>query len=184
MYSLTDFIKIPPGLNDRFRTLLAEAMKCDEADKGNLQFYNENEKLLRIIAYSGFSEKFLHHFAAVKPFDSSVCGRAVSAGRAVFISDVFQDLGFEPHKEIAKEEGFAAVLSLPIFDDERMPLGVLSLHYMEPKWTWNLNRLDNVIKEVCHSLHELREHLRNPVHDASLMKDSANQSYSMEDNLA
>lgn len=179
---LTHYINVPLELHDRFRTLLAEAMKCDEADKGNLQFYNEKENLLRIIAHSGFSEKFLQHFAAVKPFDSSVCGRAIAIGSPVFISDVSQDAGFEPNMEIAREEGFTAVLSLPIVDDDRKPLGVISLHYVEPKWTWNLNKLDNVIKEVCSALHDLRAYVRISTEGNSMQSDTST-SLELEENL-
>ena len=150
------YVSIPPHLEEKVVELLTEAMRKDDADKCTLQIFDEKNDVLRIIAQSGFSEKFLEHFEIVKPFDGSSCGRAIGVGSPVIISDFSMDVAFAPHRSQAKKEGIAAVISVPILGDNNQKLGVLSTHFAEPKWTWNLDKINSVVYKLAPILSSLR----------------------------
>ena len=150
------FVSIPLHLESKVVELLTEAMKKDHADKCTLQIFDEKNDVLRIIAQSGFSEEFIEHFKMVKPFDGSSCGRAIGIGSPVIISDFIMDVAFAPHRSQAKKEGIAAVISVPIFGDNNQKLGVLSTHFAEPKWTWNLDKTNTVVSKLAPILSSLK----------------------------
>jgi GAF domain-containing protein len=149
-------VSIPPDLEKKVAELLIEAMKKDDADKCTLQIYDKKNDVLRIIAQSGFSEEFLEHFETVRPFDGSSCGRALGVGSPIIISDFAKDIAFAPHRQQAKKEGISAVISVPIFGDNNQKLGVLSTHFAEPKWTWNLDKINTVVYKLAPILSLLR----------------------------
>ena len=150
------YVQIPLYLEVKLIDLLTEAMENDDADKCTLQIFDEKNDVLRIIAQSGFSEEFLEHFALVKPFDGSSCGRAIGVGSPVIISDFSRDVAFAPHRSQAIKEGIAAVISVPIFSEDTQKLGVLSTHFAEPKWTWNLAKINNIVYQLAPILSDLK----------------------------
>src|SRR6185503_15422311 len=107
------------------------------AIKGTLQRYCKKDDRLEIVASEGFDSEFLRHFKNVKPFDSSCCGRAFGVGSIIIISDVEHDTSFRPNLSVARNAGFRAVKSVPIFDTKGRKVGVLSTQFKEPKWDWN-----------------------------------------------
>ena len=136
--------------------MLDQAIAVDDASKGTLQLFDEKTNALYIIAHRGFSDQFLEHFKVVKPFDGSSCGRAIGMGTPVIISDFSQDLAFQSHLDVVANEGIAAAASIPIFSDAKEKLGVVSIHFSEPKWAWNLIKLDKVVKDLALILSEIR----------------------------
>lgn len=72
--------------------LLNKAISLECADKGNIQLYDSDTNELIIVAHTGFEESFLKHFATVKPFDTSACGRAFGIGGTVLISNIETDI--------------------------------------------------------------------------------------------
>lgn len=154
---ITDHIQVPSLLHDVIAGLLSEAMACDDAVKCTFQIYDERVDGLRIIAHSGFSQKFLDHFKLVKSFDGSSCGRAIGIGSPILISDFSKDIAFDSNLALAVEEGISAVASFPMYDPAHEKLGVVSIHYAEPKWTWNLSKMDKVLKELTSVLEEIRQ---------------------------
>ena len=125
--------------------LLERTMRKDEADKATLQVFDEQSELLHLIAYKGFYPEFLEHFRTVKAFSGSACGRVIGIGNPVIISDVFLDAALEPHLEIIKAAGYRAVKALPIFSATCKKLGVLSTHFRNIKWSWDLQSIEEEI---------------------------------------
>lgn len=128
--------------------LLEKAIQAEQSDKGTLQRYDERRDELHVIASSGFSGDFLEHFKIVKPFDSSCCGRAFGVGTPISINDVEDDLSFRANLAIARGAGFRAVKSVPIINEKGEKLGVISLHYRQPKWHWQ-NTCPHLIAEIA-----------------------------------
>jgi GAF domain-containing protein len=128
--------------------LLERAIAAEGADKGTLQRYIPSVKELVIAAQVGFDTQFMEHFKSVKPFDSSVCGRAFGIGSPIAINDVQKDIGFAPHLKVARDAGFRAVKSVPVFTNDRRCIGVLSTHYKDPKEVWSVNPLDDIFPEL------------------------------------
>jgi sensor histidine kinase regulating citrate/malate metabolism len=67
----------------------------------------------------------------------------------IAISDVELDHGFKPNVEIARSQGFRAVKATPIFDHGGRKLGVVSVHFTEPKWDWNFKRSESVLSKIA-----------------------------------
>jgi GAF domain-containing protein len=137
------------------KALLNLVIEKEGADKGTLQKYQPEKKVLEVIEAEGFSKEFLEHFKMVKPFDSSCCGRAFGVGSTIIISDVELDEGFKPNLEIARSEGFRAVKSMPILDNSAHKIGVISVHFSEPKWNWDLKRSEVILPLLAEALKEL-----------------------------
>lgn len=137
-----------PKLQSRLQELLREAIKAEKAGKGTLQRYDPSIDELEIVAQEGFTAEFLDHFKAVRPFDSSCCGRAFGVGTPIIISDVELDNGFRPNLKIARAAGFRSVKSVPIVSSKGEKLGVISTHFKEPKWNWDMKRLNDILVEL------------------------------------
>ncbi len=144
----------PVSITQQLDELLQRAIKCDSAKMGNIQIFDKKNEVLTIIAHKGFKEDFLRHFKTVKAFDSSACGRAIGIGSPVLISDVTQDLGFIPHRAVAKSAGFRAVRSVPLIKDSQY-IGVVSTHYEIPQWKWDNGEITEISKEISDVLYEI-----------------------------
>ncbi len=70
----------------------------------------------------------------------------------MIIIDVMLDIAFIPHRDIARSAGFRSVKSVPIFSKPKNLLGVISTHFTNPKWDWEMNKLDEVIGELAELL--------------------------------
>jgi signal transduction protein with GAF and PtsI domain len=134
---------------EKLNTFLAKAIKADGALKGNIQLYDKKNETLSIIAQQGFGPEFLKHFKVVKAFDSSACGRAAGIGSPVVISDVELDIGFKPHLKVARAEGFRSVKSIPLISLNNKCVGVLSTHFKETTWSWEIKKLNRLSRELA-----------------------------------
>lgn len=132
---------------------LVKAIQEDGADMGNIQLFDAGTQTLKIVAQSGFRNEFLNYFKVVKAFDTSACGRAVGIGSPVIIEDVMLDIAFIPHREIAKSAGFRCVKSVPIVSNDNNLLGIISTHYKHPKWNWDMDAINPVIKHLSELLY-------------------------------
>ena len=137
------------------KAMLMLAIEKEKADKGTLQIFDPVKKVLEVIAAEGFSKEFLAHFKAVKPFDSSCCGRSFGVGSTICISDVELDLGFKPNLEVARSEGFRAVKAMPVLDSDGTKLGVLAVHFAEPKWNWDFKKSETILPKLAEALKSL-----------------------------
>ena len=110
--------------------VLDASIELQGADFGNIQLYNWETGKLDIVAHRGFDQEFLDYFRDMD--DNAACGPALERGERVVIEDVEEDVGFEPHRQIAAAGGFRAVQSTPLFDRHGEALGTLSTHFRRP----------------------------------------------------
>jgi GAF domain-containing protein len=129
------------------QSLLQEAIKSANADKGNIQYYDTINQSLRIAVHQGYSEAFLEHFKEVKRYDGSICSRAFAQGTPQVSGDVELDIDFTPHIPIAQIENFRSVISVPIMDEGKI-LGILSLHYHLPRWNWDIHKVNTIVPQL------------------------------------
>src|SRR5262249_9596631 len=112
--------------------VLAGAIATTHADKGNIQIYDPDRKVLEIAVHRGFGPEFLEHFRTVAAGSGSACGRALASGDATVIEDVDRDPDFEPHRAIARANGYRAVHSTILKTATGGILGMLSVHFRDP----------------------------------------------------
>lgn len=139
---------------EKLSIYLEKAITIDVAQKGNIQLYDKWSQTLTLAAQQGFGSGFLNHFKVVKAFDSSACGRAIGIGSAVVISDIELDEGFKAHLSVAREEGFKAVKSIPLITSSGKYVGVLSTHFKEVRWDWEIKKLNDLSKELADFIDE------------------------------
>lgn len=108
--------------------VLATAIEIMNADKGNIQFYDEEEKALKIVAHIGFNDEFLRTFASVSP-GHAACGQALEKAARVIVEDIFKDPSFINIGPIIKTFGYTSVQSTPLFDGNGNLFGMLSTHF-------------------------------------------------------
>ncbi|HEX2134971.1 MAG TPA: PAS domain S-box protein, partial [Microvirga sp.] len=75
---------------------------------------------------------FLDHFAAVDAEDGSASGMALARRERVVIEDIEQEPAYAPSLAAAREAGYRAVQSTPLFTPSGKPLGMLSTHFRRP----------------------------------------------------
>ncbi len=118
-------------LNPRLHQFLVTAVEMLGADKGNVQFYDEERQMLTIAAHIGFNDEFLTYFKNV-PVGFSVCGIALKRRERVVMEDVRIDPLFSYLVETFSRYGFSSVISTPLFDESGKLFGVLSVHFAKP----------------------------------------------------
>ena len=117
------------GLDEVLRTV----MELVGASKGNVQLMNVRAGTLSIVAQLGFDPAFLREFECVYANDTSAaCGRAITNRMAVAIEDVEVDEAYYRHRGIAREAGYRAVVSVPLFAADGSALGAISVHFPGP----------------------------------------------------
>ena len=119
--------KITPKLYQ----FLATAMEIVNADKGNVQFFDEEENSLKVVAHIGFNDEFLQTFKSVIP-GHCACGVAMKTRERVVVEDTSQDPSFASIGSTLKRFGYAAVQSTPLFDENERFFGVISTHFNAP----------------------------------------------------
>ena len=126
---LTAAASLPQLLNEA----LAATMELQRADFGNIQLYDEETGVLKIVAHRGLGQDYLDHFKTADAQDTSACGLALRAGKRVLIEDIDLEPRYAPHRGIAASTGFRAVQSTPLLDrGSGKPLGMLSTHFRQP----------------------------------------------------
>lgn len=139
------------GLRRPLLSILDRAIALDGADMGTMQKLDE-DGLLRIYAQRGFDSEFLRHFAEVRAFDGSACGRAAGSAGCVVVPDIELDIAFEPHRAVARRNGMRSVKSCPVRAEDGRLLGVLSTHCRGPRYGWDRAHLDELLLEAARVL--------------------------------
>jgi PAS domain S-box-containing protein len=119
-------------LNDALEDLLDCAIVACGASFGNVQLFNPQLQALEIAVYRGFRQPFLDHFRAVRVDEGSSCAQVLQSGEQFMIEDVQLDAEFAPHRAVAAEAGYRAVLSTPLKAHNGNVVGTLSTHFREP----------------------------------------------------
>ncbi|WP_262269122.1 sensor histidine kinase [Microvirga yunnanensis] len=133
------------GLPAVLDAILEATIDLHGADFGNIQLYDEATQTLRIAAQRGFQPPFLDHFAEVDAAEASACGMALARRERVMIEDVEQEPAYAPSLEVAREAGYRAVQSTPLFTPSGETLGMLSTHFRQPH---HLSDLDAKLTDV------------------------------------
>jgi two-component sensor histidine kinase len=121
----------------RFEGCLAEitktAIAISEADKGNLQLYDDTSGSLTIAAQQGFQADFLKFFESVRGNDAA-CGVAMATAKQIIVDDVLTSAIFvgQPAQKVLLDAGVRTVVSTPLMSSKDRPLGVLSTHFARP----------------------------------------------------
>ena len=112
-------------------SLLRSAIEASAADFGNVQVFDPANRVLRIVAQSGFGEEFLSYFETVRFEDDCACGAAMRERSRMMISDVATDPVFGPgdSRSVLLRANVRSVQSTPLIDTSGRLIGVLSTHY-------------------------------------------------------
>ena len=138
--------------------MLAATIELLGADFGNVQLLDPRRNVLIIAAHRGFEKEFLDFFREVAAEDDSACGRALRLGERIIIEDVETDASFEPLRAVARNAGFRAVQSTPLFSRDGRPLGMLSTHFRSPHHPseQDQRRLDMYVRQAADFLERSR----------------------------
>lgn len=121
------------GLALLLEQVLDAAIELQDADFGDVQLYDAENGILRIVAYRGVGPEFLEHFACVDAGDTSACGTALKLGQRVIIEDVTKDPPYSPHLGVAARTGYRGVNCTPLMErGAARPLGMLTTLFREP----------------------------------------------------
>ena len=121
-----------------FEGCLAEIAKTaiviSDADKGNLQLYDDTSGSLTIAAQQGFEGDFLKFFDSVRGNDTA-CGVAMGTAKQIIVDDILTSSIFagKPAQKVLLDAGVRAVVSTPLMSSKGRPLGVLSTHFTRPR---------------------------------------------------
>ncbi|WP_244470507.1 PAS domain-containing sensor histidine kinase [Microvirga vignae] len=133
------------GLQAVLDAILEAAIELHGADFGNIQLFDDKTRTLRIAAQRGFQKPFLDHFAEVDVAEGSACGMALARRERVMIEDVETEPAYAPSLQAAREAGYRAVQSTPLFTPTGETLGMLSTHFRQPH---RLSELDMRLTDI------------------------------------
>ena len=119
-----------PGLPEQLHLILTRLAGLIGADKGLLSFYDRAENRLKIATSFGFSPEGLAQLEGVRGGDGA-CGTACLEGRRVVVRDTETDACFRNFRNLARQEGFRAVHSTPIFGADEQVLGAVTYHFAQ-----------------------------------------------------
>ena len=145
-------------LNDGLGSMLDATMELLNADKGNVQIFDEESRVLRILSQRGFDAEFLELFREVSTDDDTACGRALRTGERVVIEDVESEDSYAPFRPIARAADYRAVQSTPLIGRNGTPLGMLSTHFrsVHRPSEQDLRRLDLYIRQAADFIERCR----------------------------
>jgi GAF domain-containing protein len=115
------------SFEEAVETILEDVIALHGAEFGNVQLVSKDH--LVIAAQRNFARPFLNTFRRVHPVDGSACGRALKSGKAVLIADVDGDAEYAPVSAIAREAGYRAVQTTPLFTAGGRLIGMVSTHF-------------------------------------------------------
>ncbi len=118
-----------PSMRDGLDQVLEATLKLLGAEKGYVQRFDAEHRVLRIVSHRGFDQEFLDLFSEVSQQDDSACGRALRTGERVLIEDTEADPAYASYLSITTAAGFRAVLATPLIGRDGTILGVLSTHF-------------------------------------------------------
>jgi two-component system CheB/CheR fusion protein len=131
LYDSSARLQTAPDLQTALEEILQSSIRLMRADFGDVQLYDAERKVLRLVALHGFDEPFVETFRVVGADDDTACGRAIRTGKRVIIEDLEQDELFAPYREAAAVE-YRSVQATPLFDRDGGLLGMLSTHWRAP----------------------------------------------------
>jgi PAS domain S-box-containing protein len=114
--------------------IIDAAIALTAADMGNIQLFDRDAKVLKIVANRGFEKPFLEYFNVVQ-HSQAACGTALQMGKRVVIDDITTSPVFagSPALDILLAAGVRAVESTPLVGRSGRVVGMLSTHYRTPR---------------------------------------------------
>ncbi len=125
--SLRNRLQATSTFEDAVTTILNDVITFHGAEYGNVQLPVGDE--LVIVAQRGLTAAFLKKFRRVRKEYGCACGRALRLRRTVVIKDVAKDPEFAAYLKDAKNAGFRAVQTTPLFTGDGLLLGMVSNHF-------------------------------------------------------
>ncbi|HZA95242.1 MAG TPA: CheR family methyltransferase, partial [Burkholderiaceae bacterium] len=119
-------------LQPLLRQLLDATIEMQGADFGCVQLYNAEKQNLEMAAQRGFDPSLLDRFEKLGHERLGASGRSLSKRGRIVVADVNEDEGYKPLRAFAAQAGYRAVHSIPLFDRNDQPLGVLTTHFRQP----------------------------------------------------
>lgn len=119
-------------LEEGLREILSAVIELLGAAKGNIQLLDRERGVLTIEVHSGFDRAFLETFKQISAVDESACGRALRLRRFILIEDTETDRAYAPFRAAARAAGYRAVITAPIANGDKLPLGMISAHFPAP----------------------------------------------------
>jgi two-component system, chemotaxis family, CheB/CheR fusion protein len=133
LHRMTMAVATAGTMQDALDQVLVTTMELLGAQMGNVQLLDRGSQQLEIVAQRGFSAPFLKAFEHVGDKDQTSCGRVLQTRDTVCIEDVARDQAYAPYLVLAEEAGYRAVQSQPLIGKSGELVGVLSIHFREPR---------------------------------------------------
>lgn len=158
------------ALSDTLRQISETAAKLVNATAAAIILRRaETSAGLSVVASAGMTDRFadwLNHRTPIE-LGYGPTGLAAKERRPIPVEDVFTDPIFEPWRRLAVEEGFLALICVPLMvGTNRRVIGVLNV-YRDFKGAWN--------HEEIGLLSTLADHAANAIRTAQLLDESRSQ---------
>ena len=95
------------NLREGLDEMLAAICELLGAELANVQMFDRERGVLRIVSQRGFRQEFLDFFEEVSAEDDSACGQALRAGKRIIIEDVETDESFAPFRDDGARGGLS-----------------------------------------------------------------------------
>lgn len=116
-------------LEQVLNTIVDSALKVIHCDKSAIFELSEDGETLGLRLSRGLSEAYCEASRAL-PVDRSGRARAVVTREPLIVADVFREPNVEGYHSLASQEGYRAVIDLPLLARDGM-LGLLSVYYCD-----------------------------------------------------
>jgi PAS domain S-box-containing protein len=108
--------------------VMSAIMTLQNADRGMVQLYDDDTRLLRVVAACGFSPESIARFGDADENSDTPSRRALESGLRVSVEDVLQESAFLG----TESDGFRAMQCTPLFGRGGEMLGVISTQFLRP----------------------------------------------------
>ena len=125
-------LKARRDLPSMLDTMVRDVVALHGAEFGDVQLVGD-DGYLWIVSHSGLTRAFLEAAARLSPDAGTVCARALRERGTVVVDDVTLDRQFAPFLKLATGTGFRAVLSSALVSSGGVAVGVVSVHFANPK---------------------------------------------------
>jgi signal transduction histidine kinase len=135
------------AIQPALEAILDTAIEGQDAQCGLMWLHDPGTDALVVRASRGFPETLLAEFANIAPgLDGGAAGNAFAKRSRWVIEDIESDPGFAAYRDTARRAGIRAVHSTPIVTRDEELLGVISVHYRQPR---RPTRRDMQMADVC-----------------------------------
>ena len=119
-------------LKPLLQEILAAAADLTGTDKGNIQIYNPQTRMLRIVVHQGLGQRLVEHFA--EDGWGASCSKAASQFDRVVVEDTqkLEHLRGTVELEIVLEDDIRSIQCTPLVSRDGRLLGMLNNHYRVP----------------------------------------------------